>query len=602
MFHTHALGHLATDGPKPNDGSTGVEAQWGVRPCGGLSVSEIDTNTTLISVGIRFYYRKSYYTHTQAVMGFLYHRDNGIWERVFDNDEADFDSDNQLWLDAFARNSLVDNRNFVSWVRFSEPSNFEQISGSLSLPRSVEAVYARVSSDGRYLTQFQYIGDPVGLCASTLIAATTTGTKILCAVGHSQVLSSPPAHFVCDVPDSYKVDMEMFTSGYVVDKGNQWNFAIASNLEAGAVRFTEELREGDLIRAYQGIEGELMQIGQAYIDTTAPAISLMARQHKGPLQARAELMLYGTKAEVIDDIFPMETVTIEPIHPGGPGATIFTEDGEEITVHHPANIALNRGYWALRKTRWPALFFGGIYDYLANKLTYRMSGHMWAFTGGGPVDLPPGVYGGPGSVADEFRTYKRGTFFNDIVWTIVEPRVDGAIQSAVRFGDDRNYGNFTFDALTGCDVEANIIRNNGLITQIEYSSDDCAGGEVWNTVLQESCAAGLICRSVQHDLDEKGTGKKYIFVWEANSDFTTGSHLEDQAGRFWGKLVFDKPDYGSQPIGQNKLYLIISDFDESDENWQTNESWVHKAIQHTDATGLTTGHPADLKMQVLGGT
>ena len=67
-------------------------------------------------------------------------------------------------------------------------------------------------------------------------------------------------------------------------------------------------------------------------------------------------------------------------------------------------------------------------------------------------------------------------------------------------------------------------------------------------------------------------------------------------------MVSDKPDYGGFPEGRNNLYLYISDFDDRDENWQSSQSWIHKAVAHAPATGLVPGQPADLRLQVLGGT
>lgn len=130
--------------------------------------------------------------------------------------------------------------------------------------------------------------------------------------------------------------------------------------------------------------------------------------------------------------------------------------------------------------------------------------------------------------------------------------------------------------------------------------------------------AGLICRAIQ-------IGKKYAFVWEANSDFDNSSHLEDQAGRYWNSLVFDAPDFGNSTYppdlsgtkGANRLYLLISDYDEDDPdwaettqadraanpNWQDEQLWLHRYVAGgIAAQGLTVGRPADLKMQVLGGT
>jgi hypothetical protein len=321
-----------------------------------------------------------------------------------------------------------------------------------------------------------------------------------------------------------------------------------------------------------------------------------------------------TRAEAIEDILPMKTITIGP--EGTPCELGPLLDVSGATVQHPANVAYHKGWWLLRKANWPEKFFTGVYDHLASILVYRMEAFPWAMTGGGSVNLKPGQYGGPGEVADPRKDYKRGTFFNDIAWVTLEPHIDAAIQAAVRFGDDINYGNFSFRANSGCAVSTQIHRTNGLIDYIKWFSDDCGmppgadcpDPDCWNYVPQGSTMVGLICRAVQGDYSDDVAGKKYIFCWEANSDFglgeddsNRGSHLGDRAGAYWGTLVHDRPDYGEFPVGRNKLYLMLSDFDDGDPDWQSNNRWIHQAIAHTDATGLTPGKAAEMKLQVLGG-
>jgi hypothetical protein len=803
LFHTHAEGHLVKDGPAYDAGSDDQVAQWGFRPCGGLGAISLSNDTALVVVGLRYFYRKAYKTHTQSIIGWLYHRDNGVWERAFDNDEADYDLEQQLWLDGFARGMTVDGRPIITWVRLVEPADTEQLAAGLHIPRVLEAVYAKVSDDGRHVTQFQYLGLPQHLAGASIVALNHDGTKFLYALGWQMVLKSEPSYFLCDVPDAYKFNLKLTSSGYTVKKDNRFGMSVASNLLRAGDRFTEALlREGHLVRAYQGAvvlgpsdstidvirgtddgyvgqpsgaysasgnnlqlgqyspnhdanhswlkfdldirpnvvissahlrlfnlgwsgagvgsttiriraelgpsdsaplshndyfsrdrtnsyvdftvspadltpmqyfdipvdlssviqevvnhpgwyEGasvllfletveaddmawflmafetggiskllitslssevvELTQIAQGFIDTTSPTISLEQRIHEGPLNARAELQLLATKAEVVEEILPMETLTIEPVHPGGEGTIIRADDGTEITQHHPAGVALHRGMWALRKAAWPTLFFDGVYPDLENKLMYRMESFPWAVTGGGPTDLPVGVQGGPGDIADPRKAYKKGTMFNDIVWTTIpSSRIDGAIQACVRFGDDRNYGDFQFKALSNHYVRTVVHRTNGLITNIEWFNGgatppgDVWEGDKWNDVFQESCMVGLICRSVQDPKDTNGTGKKYIFAWEANSDFIAGSSLEDTGLRVYGNGIFDNPDYSGVSVGRfdgaGRFYLLISDFDETDENWQANEKWIHKAVAEGAATGLETGKPAEMKLQVYGGT
>ena len=596
LFHTHAEGHLVKDGPLYTSGSTGVINQWGTRPCGGLGVVEIDTDTVLVSLGMRHYHRKSYDTHTQAITGFLYHRDNGLWERVFDNDEADFDSDNQLWLDVFVRGFTIEDRKVLTWVRLSEPSDFEQQNNDLAIPRTVEAVYARALPSGRWLTQAQYLGDPKHLSASTIVALNHNSSKSLYALGYTAILHSDPAYFLCDVPDAQKLDMDVYLSGYTIRRDNNWSMSVRTSMVDVQARILGDFMEGYLIRVSQGIEGNLVQIGQGHIDKSVPSLSVEGREHSGPINSRAELLLLHTKAESVDDIFPLDFLTIEP-KSNSSSQPDMEETETGITVTHPSGISYHNGWWLVANPNWPNYFFPNAYtDIQFVRPVYRMESWPWAFTGGGPVDLPPGVYGGPGDVADPRKLNKRGTFFNDIVWLVIEPRIDGAVQSSVRFGDDKLIGNFAGVAENGQSVSGSISRTNGLITNIVW------GPGSWNDVKQESVMAGLICRSVRDENDPDGTGKKYLFCWEANSDFNAGSHLEDQAGTYWASLVFDKPNYGTFPIGQNKLYLYISDFDETDSDWIASGAFTHQAIAYSEATGLTTGKPADLKMQVLGGT
>lgn len=791
LFHTHAEAHLVKDGPSHDSGSDDQVAQWGFRPCGGIGVINLNDDTALVVVGLRYYFRKAYSTHTQAVVGFFYHRDNGVWERAFDNDEADYDLEQQLWLDVFARGMQIDGRNIVTWVRLVEPADTEQVDGSEHVPRVRETVYACISDDGRHVTQFQYLGDPEHLASATIVAVNRDGTKQLYALGWQAVYSSDPAHFLCDVPVGYRFDMGSTATGYTTKRDSRFGMVVSSVLKKGADRFSQGLlREGNLLRAFNGAieiavtdinglaeisttaiedgtvkvsteaiyyasniieasnystsfdhlafirflnvpfpqgaiitaayirckwaksEGEeqvaiyvedssnathvtsyadylsrslldpvtwseywtqgeiqgspslvsqiqdianklewssgnalqilikpdvpqtvwriesadsgvpcvlhlewtipgqeevvhMAEIGQGFIDQTSPAISMEQRVHEGPINARAELQLLSTRAEAIEEILPMDTLTIEPVDPGGPTVTQPKNDDEPIPDRHPAGISLHHGKWSLRKPNWPSLFFSGQYPSLesGDKLVYRMLSFPWAVTGGGPVDLPVGVQGGPGDIADHGRK-QRGTMFNDIVWTTVpSPRIDGAVQAAVRFGDDRNYGDFSFTALDGNYVEADIRRTNGLITEIGWLD---ANSVEWNTVAQESCMIGLICRSVIDPADTNGVGKKYAFVWEANSDFLDGSHLDDTALRVYGNGIFDKPDYSGVSAGNfsgaGRFYLLISDFDEEDEDWQANERWVHKAVAEGAATGLETGKPAELKLQVYGGT
>lgn len=792
LFHTHWEGHLVKDGADLDSGSEDIEAQWGFRPCGGLAVLNINADTALVALGARFYNRKAYKTHTQSLMAFFYHRDNGLWERSFDNDEADYDAENQIWLDVFARGCEVDNRKFITWVRLVEPSESEQVFGSEALPRVLESVFTRVDQTGRNYSQHQYIGSPEDYCSCAFVAINHGGSKRLFVVGYTAISESAPCFFLCDVPDDHKLFLgDEYTNNFGVTKNNRFGMSVKTTLVDALARYETFLKEGMLVRAYQGIgntseatpalnlsfpflvdeegweletddlvganpswsldwnapgstggglrsnadsaffsewryplnrqsspgdtfqarvfgssigPGEtnlatfyikviyddetfeqeviveefinwdlleltltqskqalyvalgvilnpeefnsadlryddivismqeiagsvepLVQIGMGFIDSTVPNISLRQRQHSGPITARAELYMLHTRAESIEDTFPMQTVTVRPDDPGQANAGTITNlnTNEEITYRYPANVDVKDGQraakWTLRTARWPGLFFGEDYSEYEGRLMFCDIGFPFAKTGGGDVDLPPGVEGGPGAVADD-KQHRKGTFYNDLVWTSVpEPRIDGAIQATVRFGDNNNAPDGQeFEATTGCNVWAEVHRTNGLIDYIDWLSDDCSnppGMEsglpegVWNQVWQESCMAGLVCRSVVGTFDELSqSGKKYMFLWEANANFgqgqsdSRGSHLGDQAFTWWRGTVHDKPEFRAHVAGRNKLYLFISDYDEENENWIADEDWTHAALLSCDATGLTPGKPADMKLQVLGGT
>jgi hypothetical protein len=127
------------------------------------------------------------------------------------------------------------------------------------------------------------------------------------------------------------------------------------------------------------------------------------------------------------------------------------------------------------------------------------------------------------------------------------------------------------------------VKSNSVITQLQWRTDSYSGS-IWNTVAQFACMAGLICHAPE-------VGRKYAFVWEHQSNFGTSSHTDDT----WTRENFDRADYSSHGTGSNRLYLVVSDYDGS--------NWINKSVVGgITATGLTPGYPADLKMQVLGGT
>ena len=587
LFHTHARGDLLCDGPK-GDSSSEVEAQWGYRPHGGLAAFDIDDDTALVVVGLQYYFHKAYYTHTMSISGFLYHRDNGIWERSFSNDDADYDSENRLWFSGHCAGSRVDDRLLLSFVRLVEPSDYEQLDAQENIPRTLEAVVSRISDDGRSIAQFQFVGSPDDYCGVQFAVTNHDGIKDLWALGYKAVSQSDPAFWMCDVPEEQKFDVSTATNNFRVTRSNNWQMSVSSKLiDAQAMTLTTLIAPNCLLRAYLGeyFEDEevpensetiYVQVGQAIIDGSSPIFNLSARQHQGSLSGRAELNLLDTRAETIDDWFPLQEIFSLPETTAGTPEYKALIAGEQITWSFPTELIIKQGWWSMVKPRWPALFFTTDYPDLedGSRLVCTMDSTPFAFTGGGPVDLPPGVPGGPGDIADPEKQARAGSMFNDVSWSILEPSVDGCISAVGRFGDNMGQANFEFEALNGCNVSAELSRSNGLITHIEWFSDNCGSppgdnygaGTKWNDTYQESCMFGLVARAVHDDLDDKGNGKKYMFIWEAQSDWENGSHLEDQWGRF-GE-AFDQADWGVYTPGQNQLYLYISDFDETNEDWK----------------------------------
>lgn len=562
FYHTHAEAGLVRDGPDEGDdfGDTscdGITAQWGKRPCGGLAVCDIDDDTVLVSLGLTFWRKWGYDTHAQGLMSFIYHRDSGWWEVGPEAGRADFNEARRLDFDLFARGYQVEGSNFMTWSRYVEPADLVQTEGAETMPRLEEAVFARVSADGKYLTQLQHLGSPDQLTAAALAAINHDGGKRLYALGWRAVWESPLAAAVCSVDEAQ--DMEMYCSGFGTIQDNRMGMGIDMDLEdpsiltaAGTV-----VRSGSLTRAYYGIPGELVQIAQGYLDLTTPILQAGEDFSEGAqLNGRGDKLLLDVKAESIEDMLPQNVMEVPPDEP----------------IKH---VDLHRGYWQVVEMEWPNLFFSGTFGDLNGEKAYRLRSFPYAQTGG------EGGVGDPGQVLNSRQQHK-GSWFKDISWLAMLPMVDGSIEASVRFGDVNNEGNFSFEAEDGNQVYTTINRSNGVITTIEWRTEGF-GGPIFNTVAQSAVMAGLLCHAPE-------VGKKYAFVWEYNSDFSTSSHTDDT----WTAENFDRADYSTHGTGANRLYLIVSDYDGSD--------WVHKSVAGITATGLTPGQPADLKMVVLGGT
>ncbi len=565
-FHTHAEGGLLRDGPLEGSdfGDTsadGVTAQWGKRWGGGLAANQIDANTVLVALGLTFWRRWGYDTHSQGLMSFIYHRDSGWWERGPEAGGADFTEGNRLDFDSLARGCQVEGQNFIIWNRSSEPADYDQVASGVSLPRIQEVVYAKVADDGKYLTQFQYLGDQDDLTAASLVAVNHGGGKLLYALGWRSVFESPPAAFICSV--STPEDLRQYCSSAELSLNNRGGMGIDLTLKDPASLLDPDnlLKAGALVRFNYGIPGELVQVGQGLLDLNTPSLQANPDgnfNEAASLACRADEPLLNTRAEAVEDVLPQNVIHITPDDP----------------IKH---VSLSKGYWSVTRMYWPNTFFAGTYGALNGQAAWRLWSFPYANTGGG------GGNGDPGRILNE-RGQHKGTWFKDITWLAMPPMVDGSLEASVRFGDVYNQANFTFQAANGTQMYTTVNRSNGVITTINWRTGGF-GGPIWNTVAQYACMAGLICHAVE-------VGRKYALVWEYESNFAVSSHTDDT----WRGENFDRADYSSHGMGTNRLYLIVSDYDASG-------NWVNKSVAGgITASGLTPGQPADLKMVVSGGT
>lgn len=555
FFHTHAEGGLLRD--TPDEGSTfgdtsceAVTAQWGKRPCGGLAANNIDTNTVVISLGLTWWRRWGYDTHAQGIISFIYHRDCLWWERGCESGRADFNEDGRLNYDVFARGFAVEGRQFVAWSRYVEPADYVQAESAQTIPRTRETVVARLSDDGKHLTHFQYLGDPDELTAPAIVAVNHDGAKKLYALGWRSVYESDPAAFICDAGDDAQ-NMEMYIDGWNLSRNNRKGMTLGLNvLDPSILTDTATIvKSGALAKVDFGVPGELVQVGQGYLDLTTPTLQTGANgfSEGAQITARADKLLFDTRAEWGEDGLPQNILAVP------------ADDTEKLE-----HVSLHNGVWKVVSMEWPDLFYSSAYTALSGDPAYRLLSFPFAQTGG------------------DLRTNLKGSWFKDVLWLGMTPMVDGAIEASVRFGDVFNQSNFSFVHSSGVTIYATITRSNGVITQIKWGTSP-GGGQI-STATQYACMAGVICHAPE-------IGRKYAFVLERHSTFSTSSHTDDT----WTKENFDRADYSTHGTGENKLYLIVSDYDGS--------NWVNKSVAGgTTATGLTAGYPADLKMVVLGGT
>lgn len=590
--------HQLDYGPNPNEWGSGaagaIITQWGKRPCGGLAANLLDSTTVVVSAGFTFWKRYGYDTHSQGIISYIYHRDSGQWEKGVEADTSDYVAE-RLDYALFARGSNIEGNNILVWSRSVEPSDYSQQEASQALPRVREVVYAKFSPDGKALTQHQYLGSQDDLTAATIVAATHAGIKWLYALGWSAVLRSPPASFLCS--DPHPAEVGDYCSSYKTTITNRTTMNVDLTLADAGILFevAPDLKAGRLIRVYAGIPAQQVQIAQGLVDTISPTINLIQETHMAKFVARAEKGLLDPRAEELIEVMPQNTLYIAPDNP-------------------TAHIANHLGYWQNVQILWPQTFAGftPYYNSLYLKRTYRLKSFPYAKTGG-----PAGSTNNPGQVLNA-REQHKGTWFNDAAWTDLSPMVDGAIEASVRFGDVLNAAaSFNFYTKDKVRVYGEVISPNTLIETIKWH-DGAAGGPIYDTVQQGACMAGLICDAVD-------MRKKYSFVWEADTTatvnydaqntvpagwigrprpFSGSSHTDDT----WRAESMDRCDYYPFALGKNKLYLIMSDYDDSVSNWESAGKWIHKVVaggvdaSGPGATSLIPGYPSDLKMIVQGGT
>lgn len=569
FYHTRAEGGLVRDGADlGNDfGDTSASStidQWGKRPCGGLAACNIDDDTVLVALGLTHWRKWGYNAHSQALVGFIYHRDSGWWQPGPDGARADFVESRRLIVDGFARGMAIEGQNFLAWSRYTEPSDQVQTSGQEILPRLNEIVYAKLSPDGKYLTQFQHLSaTPEELTAATLVVINHDGSKLLYAVGWRTVLESPPVALLCDVGSAAQ-DLGLYTTGYKLSWGNRMSMAGDIDIWDPSIitQASTQFKSGALTRFYYGTPDEQDQAGQGYVDLTSPTMQggEDGLSEGASVNCRASKMLLDTRAETVEDTLRQNTLRVEPADP----------------IKH---ISLHQGLWKVSPMTWPTTFFPGSFDALQGQNAHRLLSFPYAQTGG------EGGVGDPGQVLNARNQYK-GTWFKNVIWLDMLPLVNGSITASVRFGDVNNQGSFSFTADDGNDVYATLNRSNGVITTIDWRTGGF-GGTIFNTVAQYALMAGVICYAVD-------IGKKYAFVWEHQSDFSVSSHTDDT----WTVENFDRADYSGHGTGSNRLYLIVSDYDPANP-----DNWINLSVAGgIEATGLTPGQPADLKMVLQGGT
>lgn len=561
-FHLQAEGGLVRDdadkGADFGDASAAdFVAQWGKRMCGGLGACQVDANTVLVSVGLTTWRRWGYDTHSQGVMTFIYHRDADWWERGPESDILDFNEDSRLQFTGLVRAWQIEGWNFISWNRYTEPSDYEQVTTGISLPRINETVMAKISADGRALTQFLYLGGVDELSAAVVIVVNHGGSKKLYALGWRSVYEAEPAAFLCSVITPQ--DLAAYAKSWTLTRNNRQGMELNISLTDPAIVIDPDsvVKSGALARIRFGNPIETIQVGQGFIDINTPELRVDkdGRFSEGAtLNCRADEILLNTRVSFTED-FSSQRVK-------------YIEEGNQDQV------TIERGSWIESMMNWPGIFFSGVYPELSQQSAWRLQSF--------PLSSEAGLV-----IKSEFgRTHLSGSWYKDVLWINTAPRLDGAIQASVRFGNNSTQGNFTkYYNRYAEDLWATVTKVNGVVQRIIYSKSGYGGSSYLPDYggRQYAVMAGLM-------LHAEDFGRRYAFIWEHNSDFSNSTYILGP----WTGEKYDSVDYSTHGVGSNRLYLVAFDY--------SGDNWIAKTVAGVTATGLTPGYPADLRMQVVGGT
>ena len=552
-YHTIMEGHAVKDSEDYDSATGETTGQWGKRPCGGLAAIEIDSNTVIVAMGAIHWRRRGYWTHNAGIRSFIYHRDSGWWEPGTETDRSDFTNGQRLRLPMFARNSQIEGNQVLVWSRLVEPADFQQNEAAPAIARLREVVWARWSADGNSLTQFERLGTQDDLTSACILKANDK----LYAIGWRAVYESEAAAALCTV--ATPLNLGDYATGFDCDWNNRLTMRVGATLHDLSPIYAGLLERGMLVRATLGTPGEQVQVAQGVIDQLSPDLAGGdSLSESATLTAAADKLLQTTVSETSGDELAHNHIYIEP-------------------PSQIKNVAASRGLWEVEPMTWPNTFFPAEYAVLNGKLAYRLKSFPYAALGGG----------NPGKCLTNRDDYM-GTWFKDVAWLGLSPRVEGAIEASVRFGITNLQDTFTKSNQRVGDITwrtvGTVTRTNGVYTSVNWKLYNQANNQLnlQTTANQYACMAGLICHAPE-------VGRKYSFVWEHQSNLSLSSHIDDTTR---ANETFDRATYSV--MGSNYLYLLVSDYNGS--------SWVHRDVAALSATGLTPGKPADLRMQVLGGT